>query len=70
MRKYQYKVYSNYINLIVTIPIESEEYAKNFARRTSLDFYDAKEHHVSDLKVTYICSFLDESVINLDLLNK
>lgn len=70
MRKYQYQVHNDYINLIVTTPLESEKYAENFARRTSLDFYDAKEHHVSDLKVTYICSFLDESVINVNLLNK
>ncbi|MGE7840686.1 hypothetical protein ACQKNX_07835 [Lysinibacillus sp. NPDC093712] len=70
MRKYQYQVHNDYINLLVTIPIESDEWALKFARRTSLDFYDAKEHHVSNLKVVYICSFLDESVINLNLLSK
>lgn len=70
MRKYQYQVNNHYINLIVTIPIESEEYALNFAKRTALDFYEAKNHHISDLKVNYICSFRDESVINIDLLNK
>lgn len=69
MRKYQYQVYNQYVNLIVTVPVESEDYALEFGKRTALDFYEAKEHHVTSLKVKYICSFRDESVINLHMLN-
>ena len=68
MRKYQYQIYNHYINLIVTVPVESEEYALEFGKRTALDFYEAKEHHVMSLNVKYICSFREESVINIHML--
>ena len=70
MRKYQYQVYNKHLNLLITIPIESEEYALNFAKRTAMDFYDAKSEFLLELKVEFICSFRDESVINVSLLSE
>lgn len=68
--KYQYQVYNKYMNLIVTVPVESEEYAEKFAKRVAMDYYSLEEQYVQDLRVAYICGFMMESVINVNLLQK
>lgn len=69
-RKYQYQVFNEYINLIVTVPLNTEEYAEGFARRTAQDFYGLEEQYLKDLNVVFICEFMMESVINVNLLQK
>lgn len=68
--KYQYQVYNKYMNLIVTVPMNSEEYAEGFAKRVGMDFYDLEEQYLQDMKTVFICEFMMESVINVNLLNK
>ena len=68
--KFQYHVYNEHINLLVTVPVDTEEYAISFAKRTSMDFYDATEDQVQELECDRICAMWMESVVNINLLNK
>lgn len=68
--KYQYQVYNKHMNIVVTVPVESEEYAEKLAKRVAMDYYSVEEEHTQDLKVAFICTFLMESVINVNLLQK
>lgn len=66
--RYQYKVFNDNVGTVVTMLFENEEYAKKFAKRCLIDFYEHQEHELEDLKVEFICKFKQESFINLNLL--
>lgn len=68
--KYQYQVYNENVNLIVTVPIESKEYASKFGKRVAIDFYHLEEKDLKDVNVEFVCKFMMESVINVNLLKK
>jgi hypothetical protein len=67
---YQYHVYNEHMNFIVSVPVEEHKYAEGFAKRVAMDFYDYTEEQVKDVKVEFIVGFWMESAINLKLLNK
>ena len=69
MCKYQYHVYNKHLSILVTVPMESYEYAEGFAKRTAMDFYGYDEDQLDSLQVEFICSFQGESVVNLKMLN-
>lgn len=67
---HQYHVYNHHINIIVSIPIEQESYAKEFAKECAIDEFDCTEEQLEDIKVDYIMSYSGYSAINLNTLNK
>ncbi len=67
---HQYHVYNEYMSFIVSVPIETHEYAENFAKRVALDYYDYTEDQFKDMKCEFIVKFWMESAINLNELNK
>lgn len=69
MRKYQYHVYNDHMNFIVTVPVDEHKYAEGFARRVAMDFYEYTEDQFKDVKVERIVEFMMESAINLKKLN-
>ena len=69
MRKYQYHVYNNHMNFIVTVPLDEHEYAETFAKRVAMDFYEYTEDQIENAKVERIVEFRMESAINLKKLN-
>ena len=69
MRKYQYHVYNEHLNLIITISKESNEHAESLARLSAMSIYDCTEEQLEGLSVEFLCSFQVDSVVNLKLLN-
>lgn len=67
--KHQYHVYNEYMSFIVTVPVNTHEYAKGFAKRVAMDFYDYTEEQVENVNVEFIVSYWMESAINLKKLN-
>jgi hypothetical protein len=67
-KKYQYHIYNANCNVIVTVCKEDESYALTFARSCLFDYYNKKLEDLEGLKCDFICSFVFESVINLDCL--
>ncbi|HHB2481388.1 TPA: hypothetical protein ACORDH_002839 [Bacillus cereus] len=67
---YQYHVYNEHMNFIVSVPVKEDEYAKGFAKRVAMDFYEYTEEQVQNVNVEYIVSFWGESAINLKKLNE
>ncbi|MGK4040842.1 hypothetical protein AB0Y20_00975 [Heyndrickxia oleronia] len=66
---YQYHVYNEYMSFIVSVPVNTDEYAACFAKRVAMDFYDYTEDQVKDVNVEFIVSYWMESAINLKALN-
>lgn len=67
---YQYHVYNDHISFIVSVPIESEEYAIDFAKRVALDFYDYPLWQLENVKCEFIVRFFCESFIDVNKLQK
>ncbi|AQY55073.1 hypothetical protein [Geobacillus phage TP-84] len=67
---YQYHVYNDHISFIVSIPMESEEYAIDFAKRVALDYLDYPLYQLDDVKCEFIVRFFCESVIDVNKLQK
>lgn len=67
---YQYHVYSDHISFIVSVPINTDEYAIGFAKRVALDYYDYTDEQFENVQCEFIVKFFSESAINLDKLNK
>ncbi|PEA52435.1 hypothetical protein CON64_23775 [Bacillus pseudomycoides] len=67
---YQYHVYNEHMSFIVSVPVKEDEYAKRFAKRVAVNFYDYTEEQVQNVNVEFIVSFCMESAINLKKLNK
>jgi hypothetical protein len=67
--KYQYQVYNEHMNFLVSVPVKSDEYAANFGKRVAMDFYSYTDDQVENVKVELIVNFWMESAINLKLLN-
>jgi len=59
--KYQYRVYNDNVDTVVTTPCKEAKYAIRHARRCLQDFYGKKDEEVKELK----CEFLIESFINV-----
>lgn len=68
MKNYQYHVYNEHMNFIVTVPLDEYRYAEGFAKRVAMDFYDYTEKQVENVSVERIAEFGIESAINLKLL--
>lgn len=66
---YQYHAYNDHISIIVSVPVENQEYAVNFAKRVAFDFYDHTEDQLVDVKCDFIVKFWMESAINLNKLS-
>lgn len=66
---YQYHVYNEHVSFIVSVPIETDEYAIGFAKRVALDYYDYTEDQFKDIKSEFIVKFWMESAIDLKKLN-
>jgi len=67
---YQYHVYNDHCDTIVTVDIEGEEVARGFAKGCLRDFYGKTEEHVRDLNVVFLSSFYNNAIAVLDLLQK
>lgn len=67
---YQYHVYNEHMNFIVSVPKKDDEYAERFAKNVAIDFYEYTEEQVENVNVEFIVSFWMESTINLNKLNK
>lgn len=67
--KFQYHVFNQHISFIISIGIESEEYAVSLAKRTAVDFYDYEEVQALDLQAQLINGYRHDSVINVKMLN-
>lgn len=67
---FQYHVYNEHMNFIVSVPVKDDNYAKGFAKRVAMDFYDYTIDQVEDVTVEFIVSFRVESAINLNMLSQ
>ena len=67
---YQYHVYNDHVSFIVSVPIESEEYAINFAKRVALDYLDYSLYQLDDMKCEFVVRFFCESFIDVNKLQK
>jgi hypothetical protein len=68
-RKYQYHVYNEHMSFIVTVPLDTHEYAEGFAKRVAMDFYEYTEEQLEHVNVERMLEFWMESAINLKMLN-
>lgn len=67
---YQYHVYNDHMSFLVSVPVNTQEYAKGFAKRVAMDFYEYTEEQVENINVEFIVSYWMESAINLKILNR
>jgi hypothetical protein len=67
---YQYLVFNDHINFIVTTISDDEFYAKNLGKRVAMDYFDFTEEQTKDLNCKLITQYQRESVVNLQLLTK
>ncbi|MGE7305816.1 hypothetical protein ACQKJG_18505 [Priestia megaterium] len=67
---HQYHVYNEHISIIVTIGTKDDEYATIFGKRTAVDFFEATQDQLDNVKCEYICSFFLDSAISVNHLNK
>lgn len=65
---YQYHVYNDHVDMIVSATKASYDHVLFLARRYCKDFYDYSEEQLEDLKCELVVKFLAESVINMKLL--
>lgn len=65
---YQYRVYNQFFDLLITAPHAGEDYAINLARNVAKDYYGLEDQYLNDIKCEYVTNFLIESVVNLNML--
>ena len=69
-KSFQFHVYNEHINFIVSVPYDMREYADDFASRVAVDFYGYTEKQVENVNVEFICKYTIESAINLNMMKK
>jgi hypothetical protein len=64
-KKYQYRVYNEHMDFLITIPYLSDTWARGFAKGVAKDFYDYSDKHLENPQVFFVTDFTRESAINL-----